>query len=99
MNKDYFWWTVISMGLVLGLDWKLGTNLVKRRIFWIFQIIIIGVTSIVDNFISGRAVHYDTARLLGVMVGNTPLENYIFGFSLLTLNLILFELWQKRKLS
>ena len=97
MSKDYFWWAVISVGLVLGLDLKLGTNLVKRRIFWIFQFIIVGITTVVDNFISGWAVHYDTTRLLGFLVGNTPLENYIFGFSLLTLNLILFELWKKRK--
>ena len=89
--------TIIGIVIVLALDAAAKTGLVKRKMFWIFHLIVLGVTTLVDNFISGGAVRFPPEMILGIKVGSTPVENYLFGFSLLTLNLVLFEKWRKIK--
>lgn len=97
--------TVISVILVLLLDlWK--TGFVFRKKFWVFWIFVIILHTIVDNYLNGRwlsgvGIVWKYQEFSGILIWHTPLENYFFGWSLITLNLIIFELlkvkFEKRK--
>lgn len=84
--------------LVAFLDKILGTKLLRNKNFWILQIIVFFLASLVDNYISGRPiVFFNSEEILGLKVVYVPLENFIFGFDMVALNVILFEYFKKKK--
>jgi lycopene cyclase domain-containing protein len=96
--KEYFILDLITLFAVILLDYFLKTKLIGNRKFWIFQLIVIVLTTIVDNYSSGRPiVIFNRDIILNLRVGNVPVENYLLGFNLMTLNLILFEKFVVRK--
>ena len=50
------------------------------------------LTAVVDQFYSEVVVLYDESVLLGIRIGNVPIENLLFGFALMYLNVLLFEI-------
>jgi lycopene cyclase domain-containing protein len=96
--KEYLIINIFFIVVISFLDRVLKTNLYKNPKFWIFQTIIILLTTIVDNYSSSKPiVIFNDKILLNIRVLAVPVENYFFGFNLLTLNLILFEFFQRRK--
>jgi lycopene cyclase domain-containing protein len=98
---SYTFLTIISVILVLALDLWL-TRLVLRPKFWFFWLIIVILHTIVDNYLNGRWWHgvgivWQYQHFSGIKIWHTPLENYFFGWSLITLNLIIMEFLVKRK--
>lgn len=96
--------TLLSVIVVILLDQILGTKLFFQKKFWIFYIFVIVLHTIVDNYLNGRwwlnepiVGPYGDQFYSGIRVWHTPLENYFFGFSLITLNIILFEFYLKQK--
>lgn len=94
--------TVIATCLVLILDLCL-TKLSYRPKFWLFWLIIIIWHTLVDNYLNGRWLHgvgivWQYREFSGVKIWHTPVENYFFGWSLITLNLIILELFKNSKL-
>ncbi len=95
--KEYTLATFASVLCVIILDQVLRTKLVKQKKFWYFHIVVFFLACIVDNVISGRPyVFFNSSHIIGVRIGFVPIENFFFGFSLITLNLILFEYWKRR---
>lgn len=97
-----FEYTILSIFSVLAvavLDLKIAkTRLIQSKKFWLFILISFLLHTIVDNYLNGRwglgsfiVGPYNREFYLGIKIFFTPLENYLFGFSLLTLNVILFE--------
>jgi len=83
---------------IVFLDKILGTNLISQNKFWIFQAVVALLTTIVDNYSSGRPIIiFSDTVISGIRIINVPIENYLFGFSLLALNLILFEYFSRKK--
>lgn len=92
--------TIISVILVLSLD-LCFTRFVLRPKFWIFYIFVVILHTIVDNYLNGRwfsgtGIIWKYQYFLGILVWHTPLENYFFGWSLVTFNLINFELLKRK---
>ena len=92
--------TIISVVLVLLLDLRF-TRFVCRKKFWIFYVFVIVLHTIVDNYLNGRwfaniGIVWKYQHFSGISIWHTPLENYFFGWSLVTFNLINFE-FLKRK--
>lgn len=97
--KEYLFISILAVTLVLLFDQLSQTKLVKRKKFWILQGMVIILASVVDNIISGRPyVYFNPEFILGIRVLFVPVENYLFGFSMITLNLIFFELGKKKVL-
>ncbi|MBP9700370.1 lycopene cyclase domain-containing protein [Candidatus Woesebacteria bacterium] len=97
--KEYLLVSIVAVTLVLLLDQLCQTKLSRRKSFWILQGIVFVLASVVDNIISGRPyVYFNPEFIVGLRVVFVPIENYLFGFSMITLNLILFELGKKKNL-
>lgn len=97
--KEYLLISILAVTAVLFLDRLCQTKLSNRRSFWILHGIVFLLASVVDNIISGRPyVYFNPDFILGLRVVFVPVENYLFGFSMITLNLILFELGKKKSL-
>jgi lycopene cyclase domain-containing protein len=66
----------------------LRTNLLRRKAFWTaYGLILIGQL-IVNGLLTGlRIVRYDPNRILGWHVVYAPVEDLLFGFSMVTVTL------------
>ncbi|NTU46996.1 lycopene cyclase domain-containing protein [Candidatus Roizmanbacteria bacterium] len=96
--KEYLVLDGIGFFIVLLLDGILKTHVLQRKKFWIFQFICAGLLTVVDNYLSGRPIIlFSPQYLLNIHIGAVPIENYLYSFSLLTLNLILFEYFKNRE--
>ncbi len=90
--KEYLALNCIFLLPIILLDIILSTRLLRNKKFWYFHIIVVILTIITDSFFSGRPiVLYDNQFNINFYIIHTPIENFFFGFNLLTLNLILFE--------
>jgi lycopene cyclase domain-containing protein len=75
----------------------LGTRLVRRRAFWVAYAIIIGFQLIANGVLTYRGiVRYDPAAILGFRVAGAPVEDLLFGFSLVLQTLSWWVWWGRR---
>jgi len=84
--------------VALELAW-LRTGLLARRSFWIAYAICFGFQVVVDGWLtklSAPIVLYDPDEITSWRIPwDVPVEDYLFGFALLTLTLLL---WERRRL-
>jgi lycopene cyclase domain-containing protein len=90
--------SIASAFLVMVVDHFSGTRLYRKKIFWYFHAVIFVLTILVDSH-SGYlpVILYNPDTYLGIRLAHVPVENFLFGFSLITLNLILYERYSQKK--
>lgn len=70
----------------------LRTGLFRRRAYWITMVIVLGFQVLVDGWLtklSAPIVRYDPSQLTGIRFPfDIPVEDYLFGISLVTLTLL-----------
>ncbi|TNC24835.1 lycopene cyclase domain-containing protein [Amycolatopsis alkalitolerans] len=87
---------VLSVPAVLGLEllW-LRTGLLRRPAYWISMVIVFAFQIAADGWLtklSAPIVRYDPDQLSGLRFPfDIPVEDYLFGFSLVTLTLLLWS--------
>ncbi|MEX2658217.1 MAG: lycopene cyclase domain-containing protein [Acidimicrobiales bacterium] len=92
---------VASVGVVVALEalW-LRTGLLRRASFWIAYAICLFFQVLVDGWLtklSAPIVRYDEDEITGWRFPfDIPVEDYVYGFSLIALTLILWERTRKR---
>ena len=90
--KEYTILAVISVFLVIILDVKIKTRLLRKGEFWLFLFIIILFKLLVNGYLTGEnIVMYNPNFFLGFRIGPIPLEDFLFGFSMVTINIISWE--------
>ena len=90
--KEYAILAAISVFYALFLDWALKIDLVKRVEYYIFLIIIFGFKLLVNGYLTGsKIVIYNPHIILGVRLGSIPLEDFFFGFSMVTMTIVFWE--------
>ena len=86
---------VAVVALELGV---LRTGLFRRPAYWISMVIVIGFQILVDGWLtkaSAPIVIYDDRHNTGIRFPfNIPIEDYLFGFALVTAVLLL---WERRR--
>ena len=83
---------------VIVLDYFLGTGILRQRLFWVFWLAVTVLMFIVNGYLTWRPiVIYNEAKMLGVRLFTIPLEDFFFGFSLIGLNLIIWEYFKKKE--
>jgi hypothetical protein len=103
---------VVAVVLAVGLDlWAFRTRLVGRRVFWTAYAIILFFQLVTNGMFTGFGiVRYDGDAILGSsspadgpppFIGDgrlafAPVEDLLFGFSLVLLSLSLWILWGRR---
>jgi hypothetical protein len=103
---------VLSVVLVTAWDlWIVRTALLRRRVFWMSYAIIVTFQLITNGILTGlRIVRYSGAAIVGSSTPETgpppilgdgrvlfaPVEDLLFGFSLIVLAMSLWVFWGRR---
>jgi lycopene cyclase domain-containing protein len=86
----------IAFALVMDLA-VLRTRLVRQRIFWISYAIILVFQLISNGVLTYRnVVRYDSGTILGLRIAGAPVEDLLFGFSLVLQTLSWWVWWGRR---
>jgi len=95
--KEYTLLGVISVVITIILDRVSGINVLKRKRFYLFLLVIIVFKLLVNGFLTGKdVVLYNPEFFLSFRIGSIPLEDFLFGFSMVTMTIIFWEYFKKR---
>jgi lycopene cyclase domain-containing protein len=95
---DYTILVIMGSLTVIVLDYILGTGILRQRLFWMFWLAVTVLMFIVNGYLTWRPiVIYNEAKMLGVRLFTIPLEDFFFGFSLIGLNLIIWEYFKRKE--
>lgn len=93
---------VVSVLIVCVLELTaLRTGLFRRPAYWLSMLIVVGFQSLVDGWLtklSAPIVIYDNNQTIGVRFPfDIPVEDFLFGFALVTAVLLLWERQRERR--
>jgi lycopene cyclase domain-containing protein len=95
--KEYTILAILFVILSIILDKVLKTKLISNKRFWKFWLIMFGIICLVNGYLTWRpVVVYGESFFLGIRLFTIPIEDFLFGFSLLTSNIVLWEYFTKR---
>lgn len=90
--KEYTIIAIFSVFAALILDKILKTSIFKKAIFYFFLIIIIFFKFLVNGYLTGKLiVIYNPQYYLGVRIGSIPIEDFLFGFSMVVITITFWE--------
>ncbi|MFH0855600.1 MAG: lycopene cyclase domain-containing protein [Candidatus Omnitrophota bacterium] len=96
--KEYTLLSILSAALVPAVDVFLRTNLLKRKLFWLFILVIALFKLAVNGYLTGEnIVIYNPEFFLGLRIGSIPFEDFLFGFSMVSLTIIFWEYFKRQK--
>jgi len=91
--------TGVALALLLDLV-VLRTRVVTRRVFWTAYAIVVVFQLLTNGWLTGRdIVRYDDAAILGWRLVYAPVEDLLFGFSLVVQTLAWWVFWGRRGVS
>jgi lycopene cyclase domain-containing protein len=83
---------LVSVVVVVLLDRLLRTRLTSRADFWIFMAVMFGFKIIFNGYLTWRPiVLYGGRFFLNHRLETIPLEDFLFGFTMITLTIVLWE--------
>lgn len=95
--KEYTILAVFSLFLAFLVDILLKTKLIFNRKFWIFWGVMFVLIFIINGYLTWRpVVIYDDRFYLGIRLFTIPIEDFIYGFSLITMNIALWEFLSRK---
>jgi lycopene cyclase domain-containing protein len=78
----------------------LRTRVLTRRVFWTAYAIVVVFQLVTNGWLTGRdIVTYDDAAIVGVRIAFAPVEDLLFGFSLVVQTLAWWVWWGKREVN
>ena len=91
-----------AVGAVLVLEFALlRTGLFRRPAYWLTMVIVFGFQTLVDGWLtklSAPIVIYDERQTIGMRFPfDIPVEDFLFGFALVTAVLLLWERQRERR--
>jgi lycopene cyclase domain-containing protein len=102
MGLGYTVPAVVSVVAVLGAEQMfLRTGLFRRPAYWLSMVIVIGFQILTDSWLtklSAPIVIYDNRHTSGIRFPfDIPIEDFLFGFALVTAVLLLWERQRERQ--
>ena len=92
---------VLAVLVVSALELVLRTRLFRRPAYWLSMLIVVGFQILVDGWLtklSAPIVVYDDRQITGVRFPfDIPVEDFLFGFALVTAVLLLWERQRERR--
>jgi lycopene cyclase domain-containing protein len=96
--REYTVLAVVSVLLAILLDRRLRTRVLQKVEFWIAACVMIFFKIPSNGYLTGRPiVLYDPDHLMGVRLWTIPIEDFFYGFGLITFTIILWEYFLRRK--
>jgi lycopene cyclase domain-containing protein len=95
--KEYTLLAIASLLVTLILDKTTKTNILKKPPFYIFLLIVLFFKILVNGYLTGtNIVIYNPKFFLGLRFNSIPLEDFLFGFSMVTMTIIFWECFKRR---
>jgi len=96
--KEYTLIAACLVILTILIDKLTRVNIFKKKLFYLFLVIILGFKLLVNGYLTGASiVMYNLRFYLGLRIGSIPLEDFLFGFSMVSLGIILWEFSKGQK--
>lgn len=96
--KEYTVLSLLAVAARFVLDRLLGTGVTRKKAFWVFAGIMVFAETVVNGYLTSRPVFlYGERFISGLRVGTIPVEDFIFGFSFMTVVVILWEFFKKER--
>lgn len=93
--REYTLLAVVSVFITVVLERRLRVGLFGRAQYWIAMAIVFCFQVVVDGWLtklSAPIVIYNPEHLLGIRIPwDIPIEDYLFGFSMITSAIVLWE--------
>ena len=97
LSYEYTILAGVSVLIAAGVDLFLGTKLFRNKKFWVFWAVMFVLIFIVNGYLTWRPiVTYGETYHLGIRLFTIPVEDFIYGFSLITMNISLWEYFTRR---
>ncbi len=98
---EYTLLAVVSVLFTVAVErFWLRTGVFRTARYWLSMAIVFAFQVLVDGWLtklSAPIVIYDESQTLGVRVPwDIPVEDYLFGFSMVTLTILLWMRWGRR---
>lgn len=94
---EYTFLAIVSVAAAVIVDRRLKTELLRKPLFYLFLAVIAGFKLLVNGFLTSKMiVQYDPAHYMGIRIGSIPAEDFLFGFSMITIAVSLWEYFRKR---
>jgi lycopene cyclase domain-containing protein len=89
---------LLGVAFAAGLDLVvLRTNLLRRKVFWASYLIVVAFQLLVNGILTGqRLVVYSAGAIVGWRIAYAPVEDLLFGFSLVLQTLAWWVWWGRR---
>ena len=95
--KEYTLLAVASVFITVIIARMTKTRVLSRPEFYIYLLVIMCFKFLVNGFLTGQnIVMYNPGFFLGLRIGSIPLEDFFFGFSMITQTLIFWEYFNAR---
>jgi len=95
--KEYTFLAFSSVFITIVIDKITKIKVLKKTQFYIFLLIILGFKILVNGYLTAtKIVMYNPAFFMGLRIGSIPLEDFLFGFSMVTLSVVFWEYFLKR---
>jgi len=90
--------SLIAVAATVVLDLLvLRTRLLARTAYWTAYGIVLVFQLLTNEWLTSRGVfRYDEDAILGVRIGHAPVEDFLFGFALVTQSMIWWVWWGRR---
>lgn len=94
--KEYTAISLFSVIMTVLLDKLTKTHILRKKEFYFFLLIILGFKFMVNGYLTNSGiVIYNPEFFSGVRLGSIPLEDFLFGFSMVSLGIVFWEFFKK----
>lgn len=95
--KEYTILAISSVLFTFFLDRRTRVGVLRRKDFYPFILIILFFKFLVNGYLTAsNIVIYNPKFFLGLRIGSIPLEDFLFGFSMVTLSIVFWEYFKGR---
>lgn len=95
--KEYTIIALFSVVAALAVGWKLKTRIFLDPLFWVFMVVIFLFKLMVNGYLTGALiVIYNTRYFMDYRLGSIPFEDFMFGFSMVSLTIIFWEYFKEK---
>ena len=95
--KEYTLIAALSVLLIIIIDHKSGVCILRQKLYYVFFAVIIGFKLLVNGYLTRHIVMYNSQFFMGIRIGTIPLEDFLFGFSMVTLSIVCWEYFKKKR--
>jgi lycopene cyclase domain-containing protein len=90
--------SLIAVAVTVLLDLAvLRTRLLTRAAYWTAYAIVLVFQLITNEWLTARGVfRYDPDAIVGWRIGHAPVEDFLFGFALVTQSMLWWVWWGRR---